>query len=150
MQAFQLTKQQQSEYKAAFDILDRDKNGTISIDELGVAMKSIGMRPSVKELKKIMKSADIDKSGTLSFAEFAKLLMRELNKNKIEEIGEFLNDFDTNKDGVITEGEVREVFKQQGFPDQVVERIVGNMMAGADFNKDKKITIEGGCNKICS
>lgn len=147
LQAFQLTKKQREEYKAAFDLLDKDNNGTISIGELGEAMKSVGLKPTEGELKKMIKSADTDKNGTLNFVEFVKLMLREVNKDKMKEIKEFLDDFDTNKDGTITEGEVREVFKAQGFPDQAIERIVSNMMAGADFNKDRKIKIEGECGR---
>jgi calmodulin len=143
-QAFKLTKKQYTDYKAAFDLLDKDRNGTISVAELGTAMKSIGLDPSEGRLKKMIKSVDSDKSGSLSFPEFAKLLLQELNKDKIEEIKEFLSDFDTNRDGMITKSEVQTVFKQQGnFSDETIERIIDNMMAGADFNKDEKINIEG-------
>lgn len=101
------------------------------------------MDPSQGELKVMVKTADADNSGTLSFAEFVKLMLREVNKSKMDEIRGFFRDFDLNGDGMITADEVRKVFTLGGFPDREVERIIGNMMRGTDFDKDGKIKFEG-------
>lgn len=40
-----------SEFKEAFMLFDKDEDGTITMAELGVVMRSLGQRPSGKQLK---------------------------------------------------------------------------------------------------
>lgn len=49
------------EYREAFNLFDRDKSGEISIQELEVAMRSMGLNPTEDELKKLI--AEVDKDG---------------------------------------------------------------------------------------
>jgi hypothetical protein len=46
----------------AFEIFDKDKDGTISIGELGSVLRAVGQNPSNAQLEEIMKKAD--KNGT--------------------------------------------------------------------------------------
>ncbi len=55
-----MTDQKSVDYKKAFDLLDKDGNGTISTSELGEAMRSTGLDPSDDELKEMIKRADAD------------------------------------------------------------------------------------------
>ena len=43
-----LSVQQISELKEAFQLFDRDGDGTISTDELGIVLRSIGQNPTDK------------------------------------------------------------------------------------------------------
>lgn len=49
-----------AEIREAFQVLDRDGNGFISKQELGVAMRSLGYMPSEVELAIIMQRLDMD------------------------------------------------------------------------------------------
>ena len=49
-----------AEIREAFRILDRDGNGFISKQELGMAMRSLGYMPSEVELAIIMQRLDMD------------------------------------------------------------------------------------------
>ncbi|ELW61380.1 Calcium-binding protein 8 [Tupaia chinensis] len=49
-----------SEIREAFRVLDRDGNGFISKQELGMAMRSLGYMPSEVELAIIMQRLDMD------------------------------------------------------------------------------------------
>ncbi|KAK2117371.1 hypothetical protein P7K49_004257 [Saguinus oedipus] len=54
------------EIREAFRVLDRDGNGFISKQELGMAMRSLGYMPSEVELAIIMQRLDMDDlKGTL-------------------------------------------------------------------------------------
>ncbi len=46
-----LTKRQREEYREAFDMFDRNRDGKISPGELGEVMKSLGFDPTKEELK---------------------------------------------------------------------------------------------------
>lgn len=49
-----------TEIREAFKVLDRDGNGFISKQELGMAMRSLGYMPSEVELAIIMQRLDMD------------------------------------------------------------------------------------------
>lgn len=53
-----------AEIREAFRVLDRDGNGFISKQELGMAMRSLGYMPSEVELAIIMQRLDMDGEDT--------------------------------------------------------------------------------------
>ena len=63
--------------KSVFDLLDRNKNGLISIDEIRriVSHSSDSENISEKEIELIMKEADTDGDGLISFEEL-KMIMK--------------------------------------------------------------------------
>lgn len=150
MQALQLTEEQKAQHKKAFDLLDKDKSGAISTDELGAAMRSIGLDPSDELLKEMIKSVDADDSKTLSFEEFQAMMFKEMNKAKMEEIWEMFREYDTDNDGTITAEDLHRLFQSDQFKTEgpQVESddvIIQKMFKEADINKDGKINIEGEC-----
>uniref|UniRef100_A0A803JLJ3 Calneuron 1 n=3 Tax=Pipidae TaxID=8352 RepID=A0A803JLJ3_XENTR len=62
------------EIREAFRVLDRDGNGFISKQELGMAMRSLGYMPSEVELAIIMQRLDMDGDGQVDFDEFVTIL----------------------------------------------------------------------------
>jgi len=63
------------ELREAFNVCDKDNNGTISFDELYYVMTTVlGEAISKDDVKAIMKLADVDHSGELSFDEFKKVM----------------------------------------------------------------------------
>ncbi|XP_041657999.1 calcium-binding protein 8 [Cheilinus undulatus] len=62
------------EIREAFRVLDRDGNGFISKQELGMAMRSLGYMPSEVELAIIMQRLDMDGDGQVDFEEFMTIL----------------------------------------------------------------------------
>ncbi|CAD7684079.1 unnamed protein product [Nyctereutes procyonoides] len=60
--------------REAFRVLDRDGNGFISKQELGMAMRSLGYMPSEVELAIIMQRLDMDGDGQVDFDEFMTIL----------------------------------------------------------------------------
>ncbi|XP_010897263.1 calcium-binding protein 7 [Esox lucius] len=62
------------EIREAFKVFDRDGNGYISKQELGVAMRSLGYMPNEVELEIIIQRLDMDGDGQVDFEEFVALL----------------------------------------------------------------------------
>ena len=52
-----------SEMKEAFQLFDKDGDGTISTTELGTAMRALGQNPTEKELTEMI--AEVDGDGKL-------------------------------------------------------------------------------------
>ena len=68
--AEKLSEEQVAEFKEAFDKFDKDKDGTISVQELGTVMQELGLKPSEAELKVLIARLDTDNNGIISFQEF--------------------------------------------------------------------------------
>ncbi|KAK3560204.1 hypothetical protein QTP86_000674 [Hemibagrus guttatus] len=66
--------QRREKIREAFRVLDRDGNGFISKQELGMAMRSLGYMPSEVELAIIMQRLDMDGDGQVDFDEFMTIL----------------------------------------------------------------------------
>ncbi len=62
----EMSKAEIKEYKKAFDMFDRNKDGTINRDELRAIMKELGKDPSEEELKGKTAITDIDECSALS------------------------------------------------------------------------------------
>lgn len=55
-----------TEYREAFDLFDKDGDGSITTSELGVVMRSLGQEPTVKELENMIKEIDEDGIHSIS------------------------------------------------------------------------------------
>uniref|UniRef100_A0A7S3QZQ8 EF-hand domain-containing protein n=1 Tax=Dunaliella tertiolecta TaxID=3047 RepID=A0A7S3QZQ8_DUNTE len=64
------------EFREIFDFMDRDKGGTLGIQEIKQLTDMLGMRISPDELDNIMKQIDADNSGQVDFDEFLQVMAR--------------------------------------------------------------------------
>ncbi|KAG7258546.1 hypothetical protein CRUP_021394 [Coryphaenoides rupestris] len=71
--------QEAREIREAFKVFDRDGNGFISKQELGMAMRSLGYMPNEVELEVIIQRLDMDGDGQVDFEEFVSLLGPKLS-----------------------------------------------------------------------
>ena len=132
------TKKEISKYKEAFRSLDRDGNGSISIQELGTLLSSLGQAPSSAELEQIIIEVDTDKSGNIEFEEFLVMMVRRDNKScDREEIEKAFKLFDSSGDGFISEEELRDVMHKLG--EKLSNSQIDRMMTVADVDGDGRI-----------
>ncbi|XP_068441798.1 calcium-binding protein 8 isoform X1 [Clinocottus analis] len=80
-----ITVEELGEIREAFKVLDRDGNGFISKQELGMAMRSLGYMPSEVELAIIMQRLDMDGDGQVDFEEFMTILGPKLLSSETRE-----------------------------------------------------------------
>lgn len=59
-----------TEYKEAFNLFDKDGDGTITTTELETVMKSLGQAPSETELKDMINEVDADGESRFSHKMF--------------------------------------------------------------------------------
>jgi len=74
----QLSEEQRTEVKEAFDLFDTDGSGTIDQKELKVAMRALGFEPKKDEIMKMIKDADQDNSGVIDFPEFLDMMTQRM------------------------------------------------------------------------
>jgi calmodulin len=59
-------------------LFDKDEDGTITMAELGVVMRSLGQRPTETELRDMVNEVDQDGNGTIEFNEFLQMMSKKM------------------------------------------------------------------------
>ena len=82
-----ISKTEIKEMKEVFDLIDGDKSGEISFDEMRELMRVVGMDADPERVQVIMDEVDADGSGTVDFEEFAAIMQRPtISKYNVSEI----------------------------------------------------------------
>jgi calmodulin len=74
-----LTPEELAEFREIFNLVDLDKGGTISKDELKQLMTTLGLKPSQEELNAMVDEIDSDGNGEIDFDEFVNVMSRKVN-----------------------------------------------------------------------
>ena len=67
-----------SQFHEMFNLVDTDKSGTISAEELGRLLETLKMQVNPDELKKIVEEIDEDGNGQIDFNEFIKVMNKRV------------------------------------------------------------------------
>ncbi|CAD5114659.1 DgyrCDS3709 [Dimorphilus gyrociliatus] len=111
----ELSEERLTEFKEAFMLFDKDKDGVVSMKELGSVMRLLGQNPTEAELQDMMNEIDADGNGAIDFEEFLEMLTKKMTESSEEdEIKEAFKVFDKNSDGVISFDELRHVLINLG------------------------------------
>mmetsp|Transcript_95467 Transcript_95467/g.269808 ORF Transcript_95467/g.269808 Transcript_95467/m.269808 type:complete len:161 (+) Transcript_95467:61-543(+) len=111
----ELTPQQKTEIKAAFDLFDTDGSGDIDARELHVAMRTLGFEASKDEIEKMIAEVDDDGSGEIEFEEFLTMMTTKMLKHDPkEDMTKLFNFFDEDKTGKITLANLRKIADSAG------------------------------------
>lgn len=98
-----LSEEKLEECRVVFSKFDKNRDSTISIVELGEALKLININADQEELNQILKDFDKDRSGCLEFTEFLQIVAFNINEtNTEEELLEGLKIIDRDQDGIIS------------------------------------------------
>ena len=110
-----LTREQEHEIREAFDLFDTDGSGTIDMQELKVAMRSLGFEPKEGEVEKMVEEVDKDGSGTIEYGEFLEMMTSKFSsKDSKEEIVKCFHLFDDDNTGAITFDNLKRVAQELG------------------------------------
>lgn len=99
---FELSSEQKTDIREAFDLFDTERSGNIDTKELKVAIRALGFEPKKEEIKRMV--ADIDKEGTgkVSYDDFLSLMTIKMAEKDIkEEIMKAFKLFDDDETGKI-------------------------------------------------
>jgi calmodulin len=136
-----LTDEQIDEFKEAFNLFDKNGDGTIPVKEIGTVMRALGLNPTEQEINDFIKEADKDNSGTIDFQEFLGIMKKKMTDSDTEEeIKEAFRIFDRDNDGVIEATELRHIMTTLG--EKLTEEEAEEMIREADINGDGKIVYD--------
>jgi calmodulin len=136
-----LSEEKIAEFRAAFELFDRDRDGTITTKELGTVMKNLGQYLSESELEEMIKQVDLDGNGTIDFKEFLGLMVRKMKDTDTEEeLLEAFKVFDRDSNGFITSHELRHVMTSLG--ESLTPEEIEEMIKQADVDGDGQINYD--------
>eukprot|EP00090_Calanus_glacialis_P004756 TRINITY_DN13570_c0_g1_i1.p1 TRINITY_DN13570_c0_g1~~TRINITY_DN13570_c0_g1_i1.p1 ORF type:complete len:151 (-),score=70.88 TRINITY_DN13570_c0_g1_i1:190-642(-) len=139
--AGELDPEELEEWRTIFNLFDVDGDESITCQELGVVLRSMGQNPSDQELKEMINEMDEDGSGTVDFEEFVILMKKKTaDAEGNDDIEEAFRVFDTKNDGVICAEELMSVMVSLGNPR--TEEEIKAMIAEEDKDGDGVITKE--------
>eukprot|EP00090_Calanus_glacialis_P027075 TRINITY_DN42614_c0_g1_i1.p1 TRINITY_DN42614_c0_g1~~TRINITY_DN42614_c0_g1_i1.p1 ORF type:complete len:185 (-),score=56.21 TRINITY_DN42614_c0_g1_i1:12-566(-) len=125
------TREQVDVYMEAFKMFDQNNDGTITIEELGEVMHSLGRNPTKTELKDMVNEVDMDSNGSIDFTEFLAMMGADM---KDEEMREAFKMFDLDGDGLIDANEIKQGMKIMG--EEVTDEEVLEIMKDLDVDGD--------------
>jgi calmodulin len=136
-----LTEDKIAEFKEAFEIFDKNKDGFITIKELGEIMKNLGQSPTDAELTDMINEVDVDGNGNIDFKEFLTLMARKMRDTDTEEeLIEAFKVFDRDGNGLISATELKHVMVSLG--EKITDEEVDEMIKEADFDGDGYINYD--------
>lgn len=112
--------------------------GTITTNELGVVMRSLGQNPTEAELQDMITEVDTDGNGTIDFKEFINLMAKKMKETDTEEeLREAFKVFDKDGNGYISAAELKHVMTNLG--EKLSEEEVNAMIKEADTDGDGQV-----------
>ncbi|CAF0896940.1 unnamed protein product [Rotaria sordida] len=135
----ELTEEQKTEIREAFDLFDADGSGTIDVKELKVAMRALGFEPKKEEIKKMISDIQKENAGTIDFNDFLQLMSQKMaEKDSKEEILKAFRLFDDDNTGKISFKNLKRVAKELG--ENLTEEELQEMIDEADRDGDGSCT----------
>ncbi|XP_037505744.1 calmodulin-beta [Rhipicephalus sanguineus] len=137
----QLSEVEIAKLREVFALYDKDGNGAICIEELGIMMRAMGENLTEGELKEMIAMADTDGNGTVDFPEFL-ALMTELKgtADTEEDNREVFRVLDRDGNGFITATELRQFVSAIGM--KLTDEEVDEMIREADMDGDGQLNYE--------
>mmetsp|Transcript_10595 Transcript_10595/g.18696 ORF Transcript_10595/g.18696 Transcript_10595/m.18696 type:complete len:152 (-) Transcript_10595:80-535(-) len=77
--ASSLSEEELAEFKEIFNLVDRDGGGTITKEELGELMDTLGIDATPEEIDLMINEIDQDSNGEIDFDEFVAVMSRKVN-----------------------------------------------------------------------
>lgn len=123
---------QVQEFKEAFGLMDQDRDGTISVDDLKEVYASLGRQPKEAELKAMIEEAP----GPLNFTMMLTLFGERLNGTDEEStITNAFKIYDVENKGSIHREALREILTQEGRKDErLSDQEFNQMLDGAPLD----------------
>ena len=122
-----------------FHDIDKDKSGTISVEEFSQVCSELSLSVTSDELRDFA-SSDVSEDGELDFHEFCTFYTTRLRK--------VFDEIDTDRSGEIGKMELQIAFHKLGY--KATEREVLSMLSEVDSDNNEEISFVEFCNYFCS
>eukprot|EP00826_Nyctotherus_ovalis_P034981 TRINITY_DN2959_c0_g4_i1.p1 TRINITY_DN2959_c0_g4~~TRINITY_DN2959_c0_g4_i1.p1 ORF type:complete len:395 (-),score=98.65 TRINITY_DN2959_c0_g4_i1:60-1244(-) len=136
-----ISSKEKEQFEKMFVLLDDNKDGKVSREELMKGHKKIfGTEyQSEEEVQRIIAQIDIDGSGFIDLTEFVIATMNKKNLLSRDRLLAAFDIFDKDRSGVISASEVKEVLEQDAaVPEEAWQRLISEV----DQNGDGVVSLE--------
>lgn len=137
----QFSAEEISDFQEAFGLFDRDSDGYVSSDEVGVVIRSLGGIVTDAEIKELVQQFE-EKNGMIDFGDFLALMATVMvKKESSDELLEAFKVFDRDGNGFISAAELRHVMMNLG--EKLSEDDVDEMIREADVASTGQVDYTG-------
>lgn len=138
---FELSEEQKTDIREAFNLFDSDGVGKIDTKELKVAFRALGFEPKKEEIKRMIAEVDTNSTGKLSYQEFLYLVsIKMAEKDCKDEILKAFRLFDDDETGKISFKNLKRVAKELG--ENLTDEELQEMIEEADRDGDGEVNQE--------
>ncbi|CAN7007249.1 unnamed protein product [Brassica oleracea var. botrytis] len=128
-----LSVEEASGIKERFQVMDTSNRGKITIDELRIGLRKLGIVVPQDDIQILMDAGDVDKDGYLDVNEFVAISVHIRKMGSDEHLKTAFSFFDQNKNGYIEIEELREALANEF--DTTSEEVVEAIILDVDTNK---------------
>ena len=129
------------EIKEAFDIFDPEGTGSIQVQELLNAMKTLGFDTKNRAIFQMIADFDDNGNGTIEFEEFLDMMTARISdRNTKEDLKRVFNLFDDDRSGEIRVDHLKRVARELG--EEISEEELREIVQRADLDGDSKLTFD--------
>ncbi|CAN4100679.1 unnamed protein product [Withania somnifera] len=127
--------------KQMFYMMDTDKNGNLSFQELKDGLHMMGQTVAEPEVQLLMDAADVDGNGILSCEEFVTMAVHLQRLSNDDHLRQAFLQFDQNKSGFIEFEDLKLLL----FDDHLAaqnDKVINDIIFDADLDKDGRISYQ--------
>mmetsp|Transcript_2907 Transcript_2907/g.4717 ORF Transcript_2907/g.4717 Transcript_2907/m.4717 type:complete len:150 (+) Transcript_2907:171-620(+) len=136
-----LIEEQIAEFKETFALFDEDKDGRLSMKDLGTMFNALGQNPTEQDLGIMIQEVDADEQGRIDFPSFLTLMAQKVKDTDTEEeLIEAFKVFDRDQNGFISAGELR--YSMTNLGEKLTDAEVDEMIREADADGDGQINYD--------
>ncbi len=118
-----------------FDLFDKNKDGSITTNELGDVLRALGANPSRENLQEMIDEMDEDGSGKIEFREFLNIFAKKMKEPETEDdFIEAFKIFDTDGNGLISGKELKQVMNTLG--EDLTDEEADDLIRDNDMDND--------------
>eukprot|EP00938_MAST-03A_sp_MAST-3A-sp1_P003289 g3289.t1 len=126
-------------FREAFNQFDKDGDGHITVQELGVVMLGLNIKVTKAELNDIIRQVDTDNNGTIEFNEFFAIMQAKMaSMDPSEMVNIAFDSFDNDGDKAIGPEDLLKVLQDLG--ETVTQDEVDELIRVADLDGDGKLS----------
>ncbi|XP_042457696.1 calcium-dependent protein kinase 21-like [Zingiber officinale] len=137
--AEQLPVEEAADIKQMFHMMDKDNNGSLTLEELKEGLHIIGDPVPEPDIKMLLEVADVDGNGTLDCEEFMTVSVHLKKISSEEQLTKAFNYFDKDGSGYIEMDELREALHEGDAPS---EQVIWEIISDVDTDKDGRISYQ--------
>ncbi|KAM1209882.1 hypothetical protein ACFX2I_015441 [Malus domestica] len=123
-----------------FTLMDTDKDGRVTYEELKLGLHKVGSQLAEPEIKMLMEVADVDGNGVLDYGEFAAVTIHLQKMENDEHLRRAFVFFDKDGSGYIELGELRESLQDES--GETDSEVLNDIMREVDTDKDGRISYD--------